>query len=137
MAKQYWLVKQEPLSYPWTSFVAEKTTAWTGVRNFQARNHLRAMQPGDEVAYYHSGDEKRVVGVARVARAAYPDPTADDGDWSCVDLVAERPVGTPVSLATIKTDAILKDMALVRNSRLSVVPVTASQWLRLMKLGGA
>jgi predicted RNA-binding protein with PUA-like domain len=131
-----WLVKQEPGSYPWAQFVKDGTTAWTGVRNFQARNNLRAMKKGDTVLYYHSGDEKCVVGVARVERAAYPDPTADEGDWSSVDLKAVKPLATAIGLATIKADSAFKDFLLVKNSRLSVVPVSPAQLARLLELGG-
>ncbi|MGE3310611.1 MAG: EVE domain-containing protein [Limisphaerales bacterium] len=137
MAKNHWLVKQEPSTYAWEAFERDGRTAWTGVRSFPARLHLRAMALGDLVAYYHSGEGKNVVGVARVVRAAYPDPTAEegDGDWSCVDLEAVRPLKAPVSLSAIRSDAILKDMALVKQSRLSVMPVTSAQWERLMELG--
>ena len=130
----HWLVKQEPESYSFAAFQKDGRTAWTGVRNFQARNNLRAMKKGDLVCYYHSGEEKQVVGLARVEKAAYTDPTAKEGDWSCVDLAAVKPLAKPVTLATIKTDAVLKEMLLVRNTRLSVVPVTADQFERLMKL---
>ena len=133
MAGQYWLVKQEPSSYALEQFKQDGGTSWTGVRNFQARNHLRAMKSGDLVAYYHSGETKEVVGVAQVARQAYPDPTAEDGDWSCVDLVPVKAVTEPVSLAAIKADPVLRGMPLVRNSRLSVTPVTAEQWQRLLE----
>lgn len=131
-----WLVKQEPEDYPWDALVKDGATAWTGIRNFQARNHLRAMRVGEEVFYYHSGDAREVVGIARVVRAAYADPTADEGDWSAVDLQAVQPVGKPVTLAQIKADAVLSGMALVRQSRLSVVPVTAPQAARLRELAG-
>ncbi|MBL9135576.1 MAG: EVE domain-containing protein [Verrucomicrobiales bacterium] len=133
--KQFWLVKQEPESYAWSTFVAEGRSAWTGVRNFQARNNLRAMQEGDWVAYYHSGDGKEVVGLAKVARAAYADPTATEGDWSAVDLVPVKALKTSVTLAVIKADPVLRDMALVRNSRLSVSPVSEEQFRRLLELG--
>ncbi len=137
MARQHWVVKQEPSSYPWSTFEREGGTAWTGVRNFEARNHLRAMRKDDMVAYYHSGEGREVVGVARVSREAYPDPTADEGDWSCVDLVPVRPLKRPVTLAEMKQDPVLREMALVRRSRISVTPVTPEQWARLMELGGA
>lgn len=133
--KQFWLVKQEPESYAWSAFVAEGRSAWTGVRNFQARNNLRGMQEGDWVAYYHSGDGKEVVGLAKVARAAYADPTATEGDWSAVDLVPVKALKTSVTLAVIKADPVLRDMALVRNSRLSVSPVTEEQFRRLLEQG--
>ena len=101
---QYWLVKQEPESYAWAAFVKDGRTAWTGVRNFQARNNLRVMQRGDFVLYYHSGADKQVVGYARVEREAYPDPTAEEGDWSCVDLVPVKALKQPVALETIKAN---------------------------------
>jgi len=132
---QYWLVKQEPESYSWTMFVKDGKTAWTGVRNFQARNNLRAMKREDQVLYYHSVTGKQVVGLARVTREAYPDPTAKEGDWSSVDLVPVKPLVSPVDLETIKSDKALADMPLVTHSRLSVQPVTKSQFQRILKLG--
>lgn len=136
MAEQsYWLVKQEPSDYPWSQLVADGKTVWTGVRNYQARNHLRAMQVGDEVAYYHSGEERAVVGVARVVRAAYPDPTADEGDWSCVELAPVRSLERAVTLAQFKADAVLKETVLVRHTRLSVLPLTGAQFRRVLTLG--
>ena len=134
MAKNYWLVKQEPEAYSWTTFLKEGRTAWTGVRNFQARNNLRAMNKGDLVLFYHSVSEKQVVGLARVDRPAYPDPTANEGDWSVVDLVPMKTLKSPVGLDMIKTDETLQDMPLVRQSRLSVTPLTAAQFKRLLKL---
>jgi predicted RNA-binding protein with PUA-like domain len=131
---QTWLVKSEPESYSWAQLVKDGKTAWTGVRNFAARLHLRAMKKGDLVFYYHSGEDRQVVGLARVTKEAYADPTADEGDWSCVDLAPVKPLAKPVSLATIKTDAALKEMVLVKQSRLSVQPVTASQMQRLLAL---
>ena len=130
-----WLVKQEPGDYAWSDLVRDGGTAWTGVRNFQARNHLRAMRKGDEVLFYHSGSGKAIVGVARVAKAAYPDATADEGDWCCVDLAPVRALKRPIPLAEIKADAVLRGMALVKQSRLSVMPVTAKQFERVMQLG--
>jgi predicted RNA-binding protein with PUA-like domain len=132
----YWLVKQEPEDYAWAVFVKDNGTAWTGVRNFQARNNLRAMRKGDAALFYHSGAAKEIVGVARVVKKAYPDPTADDGDWSAVDLKPVKALARPVSLATIKVDARLKDLALIRQSRLSVMPVTAAEFARLLQLAG-
>ena len=133
---KHWLVKQEPDSYPWEQFVRDKGTAWTGVRNFQARNNLRAMKKGDEVFYYHSVTGKSVVGLARVAREAYADPTAKEGDWSCVDLVPVKGCRTPVTLDQIKSEPSLRDIALLRQSRLSVMPLTAAEAKTLHKLGG-
>jgi predicted RNA-binding protein with PUA-like domain len=131
----HWLVKQEPDTYAWEQFVKEGRAAWTGVRNYAARNHLRAMGKGDRVLYYHTGDEKAVVGMATVARAAYPDPTAEEGDWVCVDLVPERALGAPVSLAAIKASDRLRDIALVRQSRLSVMPLAAAEYAEIVRLG--
>ena len=136
MAKNYWLVKSEPEAYSWTMFVQDGRTAWTGVRNFAARLNLRAMKNGDAVFFYHSVTGKEVVGLARVDREAYPDATATEGDWSCVDLVPVKPLKNPVSLVTIKTDKLLKDLPLVRQSRLSVSPLTEAQFKQLLNLGG-
>jgi predicted RNA-binding protein with PUA-like domain len=132
----YWLVKSEPAAYAWAQFVKDGQAAWTGVRNYQARLNLRAMKSGDLVCFYHSVTEKQIVGVARVARTAYPDPTATEGDWSCVDLVPVHPLKVPVPLAAIKRDPALKDLKLVRQSRLSVTPLTAAEFKRLLELGG-
>ena len=129
-----WLVKSEPETYSWETFLKEGRTAWTGVRNFAARNHLRAMKSGDRVFFYHSGEQKSVIGLARATREFYPDATADEGDWSCVDLAAEKALAQPVTLAQIKADAILREMILARQSRLSVSPVTAAQFKQLLKL---
>ena len=135
MAKNYWLVKQEPEAYPWSQLVAEGRTAWTGVRNFQARNHLRAMQAGDLVVYYHSVSEKQIVGIARVVRTAYADPTATEGDWSCVDLAPFQPLESPVSLATLKADPRTDQLPLIRQSRLSVMPLTEEHFAHILTLG--
>src|SRR5438067_1169505 len=134
MAKNFWLVKQEPEAYSWSTFMKDGKTAWTGVRNFQARNNLRAMKRGDSVLFYHSVSEKQVVGIARVEREAYPDPTATEGDWSCVDLAPVKPLKQPVSLEVIKSDKILKNLPLVKQSRLSVTPLTGEQFERVLKL---
>jgi predicted RNA-binding protein with PUA-like domain len=130
----YWLVKQEPDSYSWDNFVKDGKTAWTGVRNFAARLNLRAMKKGDTVFYYHSNIGKEIVGIARVLKEAYPDPTATEGDWSCVDLEPVKPLKKPVTLDTMKADKILKEMKLVKQSRLSVSPVTKEQYTRIMEL---
>ena len=132
----YWLVKQEPESYSWEDFVGDGRTAWTGVRNFQARNNLRAMKRGDLVCFYHSVSEKQVVGIARVDREAYADPTADEGDWSCVDLKPVKPLKKPVTLDTIKGDKALQTLPLVKQSRLSVTPMNEAQFARILELGG-
>jgi predicted RNA-binding protein with PUA-like domain len=134
MAKNYWLVKQEPETYSWATLLKEGKTDWTGVRNFQARNNLRAMKKGDQVLFYHSGEEKQIVGLARVEKEAYPDPTADEGDWSAVDLVPVKALKRPVTLGELKGDKLLKDMPLVRQSRLSVCPMTEAQFERLIEL---
>ena len=132
---QYWLVKVEPEEYSWAMLQKDRRAAWTGVRNFQARNNLRAMKKGDSVLFYHSVTEKEVVGIARVEREAYPDPTATEGDWACVDLAPRKTLAEPVSLEQIKADPVLKEMLLVKNSRLSVMPLTQQQFERVLKLG--
>jgi len=136
MGTNYWLVKQEPDSFSWATLVKDGRTDWTGVRNFQARNHLRAMKKGDAVLFYHSGEEKQIVGLARVDKEAYPDRTADEGDWSAIDIVPVKPLKAAVTLQQIKADKSLKDMPLVRQSRLSVSPVTEEQFERIMQLCG-
>jgi len=136
MSKNYWLVKSEPDAYSWTAFVKDGKTAWTGVRNFAARLNLRAMKKGDVVCFYHSNVGKEIVGLARVDKEAYPDATATEGDWSCVDLVPVKPLKSPVSLEQIKADKILQDMKLVKQSRLSVSPLTEAQFERLLALAG-
>jgi predicted RNA-binding protein with PUA-like domain len=135
--KQFWLVKSEPSAYSWTDLVRDGKTQWTGVRNFTARNNLRAMRKGDAVLYYHSVTAKAVVGIAKVMREAYPDSTAKEGDWSAVDLAAEKPLGGPVALDEIKRNPKLKEMALLRLSRLSVQPVTAVQFEEIVRMGGS
>ena len=132
----YWLVKSEPEAYSWAAFVKEGKAAWTGVRNFTARNNLRAMKKGDQVFFYHSVADKAIVGLACVAREFYPDPTAEEGDWSCVDLEPVKPLKIPVSLDAIKADKILKEMKLVKQSRLSVSPLTPAEFSRLLELAG-
>jgi predicted RNA-binding protein with PUA-like domain len=136
MQRRYWLVKQEPEAYSWADFTRDGGTVWTGVRNFQARNHLRAMQRGDPVLFYHSVSEKRVVGVAQVTRSAYPDPTAKEGDWSAVDLQPVKPLARPVALDDIKADPALRNLPLLKQSRLSVMPLTEAEFQRLLQLGG-
>jgi len=133
---KHWMVKQEPAGYPWSQFVGDGRTAWTGVRNYQARNNLRAMQEGDRVFYYHSVTGKTVMGIAKVVREAYPDPTAKDGDWVCVDLVPVKACDAPVPLERIKAEPGLADLPLLRQSRLSVMPVSDSEAKILGDLGG-
>ena len=130
----YWLAKSEPETYSWSQLVKDGKTAWTGVRNFTARNNLRAMKKHDLVFFYHSGEEKSVVGLARVEKEFYPDPTAEEGDWSCVDLAAVKAMVKPVSLAQIKSDKTLHDMVLVKQGRLSVSPLTRAQFERVLVL---
>lgn len=132
----YWLVKQEPAAYSWDDFVRDKKTAWTGVRNFQARANLAAMKKGDQVFFYHSVTGKCIVGLAEVVKTAYPDPTADEEGWICVDLKPLKPLPEPVTLEKIKQTESLAQMALVRQSRLSVMPVLADQAHLIQKLGG-
>ncbi len=133
------MVKSEPEAYSFSQFRQDKTTAWTGVRNFQARNNLKAMVRGDEVFFYHSVSEKAVVGMGSVIKAAYPDPTVEPdekGEWACVDLKAGQPFPRPVSLEKIKANPGFKGFMLVSHSRLSVIPVAAAHASMLRKLGG-
>jgi predicted RNA-binding protein with PUA-like domain len=132
----YWLVKSEPDAFSWDQQVANGIEPWTGVRNFMARNNLRAMRKGDLAFFYHSNIGKEIVGVVRVAREAYPDTTAEKGDWSAVDMEAVGPMPKPVSLATIKDTPALADVALVRQSRLSVMPIAPEHWKLICKMGG-
>ena len=132
----YWLVKSEPEAYSWAQLVKDGKTAWTGVRNFQARINLRAMKKGDPVCFYHSVTGKQIVGLARVAKEAYPDPTATEGDLACVDLEPVKPLKNPVTLDAIKGEKALKEMKLLKQSRLSVTPLTAAEFERVMELAG-
>jgi predicted RNA-binding protein with PUA-like domain len=132
----YWLVKSEPDAFSWDQQVANGIEPWTGVRNFMARNNLRAMKKGDLAFFYHSNIGKEIVGVVRVAREAYPDTTAEKGDWSAVDMQAVGPMPKPVSLATIKDTPALAEVALVRQSRLSVMSITPTHWKLICKMGG-
>jgi len=134
---RYWMVKQEPTAYAWSAFVADGRAAWTGVRNFQARNNLRAMRPGDLVLYYHSVVGKEVVGIAKVAVEAYPDPTAEEGDWSCVDIEPVKALKHPVTLEAIKAAPALREIALLRNSRLSVMPLRKEEYAEILRMSGA
>jgi predicted RNA-binding protein with PUA-like domain len=132
----YWLVKSEPDAFSWGEQVKNGVEPWTGVRNHSAKNNLKAMKQGDLAFFYHSNTGKEIVGIVRVAREAYPDPTAEAGDWVCVDMQAVRAVPRPVPLAEIKADPRLSSLALVRLSRLSVAPVSAEHWSLLCQLGG-
>jgi predicted RNA-binding protein with PUA-like domain len=134
--KNFWLVKQEPSSYSWSDFVADRQTSWTGVRNYAARNNLRRMHKDDEVLFYHSGDDKAVVGIAKVVRTAYQDSTAKEGDWSTVDLAPVKPLRRSVTLHEIKSRSRLKGIALVGQSRLSVIPLAESEFREIVKMGG-
>ena len=131
----FWLVKSEPEAFSWAQQVHNNVEPWTGVRNYQARNNLAAMKNGDLAFFYHSVSEKRIVGVVEVVREAYPDPTADDPRWVCVDVKAMGAFGRPVSLAEIKADPALVDMALLKQSRLSVAPVTEQEFRHLTRIG--
>ncbi len=130
----YWLVKQEPESYSFSDFQKEGRTDWTGVRNYTARNNLKAMKTGDKVFYYHSADEKAVVGLAKVTKSFFPDPTADDDAWVAVELEAGKPVKQPVTLAEIKANPKLSNMALVKLSRLSVSAVTKDEFDEIVRM---
>lgn len=132
----YWLVKSEPFKWSWQQQAKAKTSVWDGVRNHQAANNLKAMKKGDKAFFYHSNEGKEIVGIVEVAREAYPDATDKTGKFVGVDFKAVEPLKKPVTLADIKTHAKLKDMALVRQSRLSVCPVTTEEWKTICKLGG-
>lgn len=135
MARGYWLVKSEPFKYAWDRLVEDGWTSWDGVRNHAARGHLAAMKKGDLLLYYHSNEGKAVVGVARVRREHYPDPTADDPRWVVVDVEPVKPLAEPVSLAQLKADPALSEMAMLRQGRLSVSPVRKAEFDRILRLG--
>ncbi len=135
MARAHWLVKSEPSKYSWDDFVRDGSTYWDGVRNAQARNNLREMKVGDQVFYYHSNEGKEVVGVARVTKPAYPDPTTDDERWVVVDLAPVVPLRRSVTLAEIKADRGLARIPLVTQSRLSVMPIERRAFERILELG--
>ena len=132
----YWLVKSEPDAFSWDQQVAHGIEPWTGVRNHAAKLNLKAMRVGDRAFFYHSNIGKEIVGVVEVAREAYPDPTAEGGDWVCVDMRAVGPMPVPVTLARIKADPALEGLLLIRQSRLSVVPVSEAHWAHICRLGG-
>lgn len=132
----YWLAKSEPFVYSWDDLVKEKQTCWSGIRNYAARLHLRAMKKGEEVLFYHSNEGTCIVGIAKVVKEAYQDPTTDDDRWVAVDLKPYKKLKLPVSLETIKKDKRLSEMALVRISRLSVQPVSEEEWKVVMELAG-
>lgn len=135
MSVKHWLVKSEPNEYSYQRLVKEKRGMWDGVRNFEARNNLRAMSIGDLLLFYHSVNERAVVGVAKVTKEHYPDPTAKKGDWSVVDVAPVKELTEPVTLATLKADPALAEMVVVRRSRLSVTRVTVPEFRRVLKLG--
>jgi predicted RNA-binding protein with PUA-like domain len=130
--KDCWLVKSEPSAYAWADLVRDKRTRWDGVRNFEARNNLRAMKKGDVVLYYHSGEGKEIVGIAKVVAENYPDPA--DGDWSVVDLAPHKPLAKPVTLAVMKADKALANLAVVRKPRISVVPIKPDELDHILEL---
>ncbi|MFT8418258.1 MAG: EVE domain-containing protein [Acetobacter sp.] len=132
----FWLIKSEPDAFSWDEQVANVVEPWTGVRNHQAKKNLAAMAVGDRAFFYHSNVQRAIVGVVEVVRAAYPDPTAEGGSWVCVDVKAVGPMPTPVTLAQIKAEPALEELALVRQSRLSVCPVSATHWQVLCQMGG-
>jgi len=131
----YWMVKQEPETYSWDDFVRDGGTDWSGVRNYQARNNLRSMNPGDKVLFYHSGKGKEVVGLAEVTKAAYPDPTTDDEQWVAVDLKPVKPLANSVQLAAIRYDKRLSQLPLIRQSQLSVMPLTKDEFDVIVSMG--
>lgn len=132
----YWLMKSEPFKYSWDQLIADKKTFWDGVRNYGARNNLRAMKKGDQAFFYHSNEGVEIVGIMEIVREAYQDPTSDDPNWVSVDVKPVKKLKKPVSLASIKAEKKLANMALVRLGRLSVQPVTADEWGLVLKMAG-
>jgi predicted RNA-binding protein with PUA-like domain len=132
----YWLMKSEPFKYSWDQLIADKKTFWDGVRNYGARNNLRAMKKGDQAFFYHSNEGVEIVGIMEIVREAYQDPTSDDPNWVSVDVKPVKKLKKPVSLASIKAEKKLANMALVRLGRLSVQPVTADEWEMVLKMAG-
>jgi predicted RNA-binding protein with PUA-like domain len=131
----HWLVKSEPFKYSWTKFNKDKRTFWDGVRNYQARNNLKAMKEGDLVLFYHSNEGKNVVGIAKVVKEFYQDPTTDDANWVVVDLAPVQALKNPVSLEQIKAEESLKDISLVKQGRLSVMPLKAEEFDKILEMG--
>jgi len=131
---KYWIIKSEPKKYPWDKMQEDKTTFWDGVRNYEARNNLRAMKKGDICFFYHSNDEKAIVGMTQVVKEAYQDPTTDDTNWVCVDVKFKKSALRPLTLKEMKDHAILSQMSLVKRSRLSVTPVTDEEAQYIMDL---
>lgn len=132
----YWLVKSEPEAYSWAQMVKDKKTGWSGVRNYQAANNMKAMKAGDECFFYHSNDGKEIVGTVKVSKTYHPDPTDETGKFGMVEMSAGKALKKPVALADIKSHPKLKNMAFVKQSRLSVSPVTADEWKTIVSLGG-
>lgn len=132
--RQYWLLKSEPKEYSWQQFCKDKRTFWDGVRNFQARNHLQQMKVGDLTFFYHSNEGKCIVGIAKIVKTSYPDPTTSDSRWVVVDIIPERSLASPVTLAQVKENTRLKNMQLVKNSRLSVQVVQPKEWAEILSM---
>jgi predicted RNA-binding protein with PUA-like domain len=132
----YWLLKTEPEEFSWADQLKKKVEPWTGVRNAQARNFMRAMKKGEQAFFYHTGDERQIVGIVEVARTFYPDPKDETGRWGQVDVRAVKPVPKPVTLAEIKAEPKLADLLLVRHSRLSVMPIPEIAWMLILKMAG-
>ena len=132
----YWLMKSEPSVYGWQQLVAEKKTAWSGVRNYEARNNMQAMKKGDQIFFYHSNEGKEIVGIMEVVREFYPDPEDETGKFGLVDVKPLKPLKTPVTLAALKADKRFADLALIRKGRISVTPVSDAHWKAIAKLGG-
>ncbi|MCE9507282.1 MAG: EVE domain-containing protein [Alphaproteobacteria bacterium] len=132
----YWLMKSEPAVYSWEQMAGDKKTVWSGVRNHQAANNMKAMKPGDRAFFYHSNDGREIAGIVKVSRPYHSDPTDTSGKFGMVEVTAEKPLKKPVALAEIKAQPQLRNMALVRQSRLSVSPVTAAEWVAICKMGG-
>jgi predicted RNA-binding protein with PUA-like domain len=135
MPRSHWLMKSEPFKYSFAQLLRDGTTTWDGVRNFEARNNLRAMKAGDLVLFYHSNEGKAVAGVAKITREAYPDPTAEGEDWSVVELAPVVPLKLQVSLEDIRSEPDLAEIQLLKRSRLSVVPVSKEHFDRILKMG--
>ena len=133
--KSFWIIKQEPSQYSWKQFEKDKETYWDGVRNYQARNNLKNMKKGDNLLFYHSVVGKEIVGIAEVTRESYPDPTTDDERWVVVDLKPIKPFKVPVTLEEIKAHKELSEIALIKQARLSVMPITKKEFQILLKLG--
>jgi len=133
--KSFWIIKQEPSQYNWKQFEKDRETYWDGVRNYQARNNLKNMKKGDNLLFYHSVVGKEIVGIAEVTREFYPDPTTDDERWVVVDLKPIKPLKVPVTLEQIKAHKEISEIALIKQTRLSVIPITKKEFQILLKLG--